>query len=348
MGKDLFDLQETCCAEIEDSKTREDNIPRDLFGNPIGKTAAKETPAEDDIPRDLFGNPIGRSSTNTSSNKNKASKTTAGNKEEKPIGKPMIVRLYGHNIPVTDVNMTLEDIRKMLSKDFPELSKDRTEMVLDEKAGLIIPVIKAARKGNLNLRGQITYNELIDVISLGKGNIKPVNDMTVNGYPFEVRKNEIGVFVAPLSNAGGSFFVPLLPPIPLEILTPIIRLFYENAARGLEAAGQIFWDRENKQYFSHIPQQAAQSCYVDIQRSTHLELEHLLVMDIHSHHAMPPKFSSMDDTDEVETRLYAVVGNIPKSPGISVRASCSGKFIPLNPKKIFRWKKTFPFEVFTL
>lgn len=65
--------------------------------------------------------------------------------------------------------------------------------------------------------------------------------------------------------------------------------------------------------------------------------EHLIhVMDIHSHNTMPAKFSEIDDADEKATRLYAVVGRLDKVfPDITVRASCAGKFISVNPETVF-------------
>lgn len=333
---------EETCSEVDSCSVEEnhaDNVPKDLFGNPINPSQ-KEVSSE--VPKDLFGNPIQNKAAAT------VSKTPArADNKDKPIGKPMIVRLYGQNIIIDDINLTLEDIRQQLSKDFPELSKDRTEMVLDEKQGLIIPVIKAARKGSLGLRGAISYDQLLAAISTGGRDIKPVNDMSINGAKFEVRRNEIGLFIAPFNKSvGGSFFVPTLPKIPLDVLGPAVKLFYENAMEGLEAAAQIFWNREKKEYFCHIPKQVPQKYHVDIERSIEIEIQHLLVMDIHSHHGMAPRFSNIDDADELETRLYAVVGWIPDTPGISTRASCSGKFIPLNPRHLFKWEgRQFPFEV---
>ncbi len=73
--------------------------------------------------------------------------------------------------------------------------------------------------------------------------------------------------------------------------------------------------------------------------------EHMIhVMDIHSHNTMPAKFSSIDDDDEKPTRLYAVMGRLDKVlPDITVRASCGGKFIPVEPADVFDIKSTsFP------
>lgn len=63
---------------------------------------------------------------------------------------------------------------------------------------------------------------------------------------------------------------------------------------------------------------------------------HILVMEIHSHHKMPAKFSSIDNEEQKETILFAVVGSIDKFfPDITVRASCAGKYIPVDPGDVF-------------
>ena len=74
--------------------------------------------------------------------------------------------------------------------------------------------------------------------------------------------------------------------------------------------------------------------------------EHLIhVMDIHSHNTMPAKFSSIDDNDEKATRMYAVVGRLDKVfPEITVRASCAGKFVYLQPQEVFETNfKAYPY-----
>ena len=73
--------------------------------------------------------------------------------------------------------------------------------------------------------------------------------------------------------------------------------------------------------------------------------EHMIhVMDIHSHNTMPAKFSVIDDADEKATRLYAVMGRLDRVlPDITVRASCGGEFIHVDPTDVFETKiRSFP------
>jgi hypothetical protein len=48
------------------------------------------------------------------------------------------------------------------------------------------------------------------------------------------------------------------------------------------------------------------------------------VIEIHSHHAMPPVFSGTDDADETGFRLYGVIGDLRRSPSIRMRVGVYG------------------------
>jgi hypothetical protein len=71
------------------------------------------------------------------------------NKETIPVDKTRIVCYAGHKIYIEDRTLSLENVRKKLEKDFPELSKNRTEMVYDDKTGIVVPVIKAKKNGGV-------------------------------------------------------------------------------------------------------------------------------------------------------------------------------------------------------
>ncbi len=57
------------------------------------------------------------------------------------------VAYAGHQHPITDRTLSLDQIRALLEREYPELSKDRCEMLYDAKTGIIVPVVKGARKG---------------------------------------------------------------------------------------------------------------------------------------------------------------------------------------------------------
>ncbi|CDQ41877.1 hypothetical protein [Virgibacillus salexigens] len=76
--------------------------------------------------------------------------STAPKKKSKPsqkVGMEYTVYYAGHQVPVPEEDMTMDTVRSYLETDFPELSKDRTEMLIDEKNKQIVPVVKGAKKG---------------------------------------------------------------------------------------------------------------------------------------------------------------------------------------------------------
>lgn len=67
------------------------------------------------------------------------------------------------------VKITAEDVRKRLEKDFPELVKDFTEIVFLEKKNILVPTMKAKKKGSYVLNEVVPSK--IDIISLRFGKI---------------------------------------------------------------------------------------------------------------------------------------------------------------------------------
>ena len=57
-----------------------------------------------------------------------AASKTASPVAAEPVDKDRVVAYAGHRHVITDRTLTLEAIRQMLERDYPELSKDRCEM----------------------------------------------------------------------------------------------------------------------------------------------------------------------------------------------------------------------------
>jgi hypothetical protein len=66
---------------------------------------------------------------------------------ETKVNSDFVVFYAGHKVNVPEDNMTIEEVRAFLEMDFPELSKERTEMTIDKEKKEIVPVVKGAKKG---------------------------------------------------------------------------------------------------------------------------------------------------------------------------------------------------------
>lgn len=207
----------------------------------------------------------------------------------------------------------------MLEEIYPEYSKERTEMIYDEKH-FIIPVLKSSRKG-------------VEIQAINPG---WKHEISTDQYGDRWRKETtpFGIFSANLSQKGSTQFEFLIPKIPYCLLEKIIEIF--EAEPHKECAVQIFYSPDTKQYELHIPEQYVTAASVMFYRNTEKELEKILVMDIHSHGQYPAFFSRIDDEDEKGIRLYMVIGNMDqKNHTYKIRAGLAGIFGVLEMDEIF-------------
>lgn len=187
------------------------------------------------------------------------------------------------------------------------------------------------------LRGHYT-----SIKNMQEGKAKISYLMARDGFVYENRINELGLFVAKAENVydldqwqeGFKFALPKIPNKHLHQIVSLFKHFYNTFNTKKETMAQIFWDRKKQEYFVYIPYQNVSTVSINAERNYELEQQHLLVLDIHSH---PGKafFSATDNIDEKETRLYAVVGNLKGVPEILLRASCAGKYVYLVISDVF-------------
>ena len=176
-----------------------------------------------------------------------------------------------------------------------------------------------------------------------------------DGRVYEMRTTEMGEFIAPKDNVAEfelirAGFTPALPLIPRSLLCQIIAFFrrYMNEREEFEAMAHILWDREREEFAVYIPEQEVSKSHIhaDLRRDAPSEKRYLHYADIHSHNSMEAKFSPVDDRDEQATRLYIVLGRLDKFfPDISVRMSCGGTFLELDPATVLESvEDEFPME----
>lgn len=166
-----------------------------------------------------------------------------------------------------------------------------------------------------------------------------------DGQTYEMRRSELGEFIAPKHKitefsevrAG---FRPALPRIPQELLRSIIGFFRSQMESGaeFEALVRIYWDRKDQKFIPFVPKQRVTKDRVTV-RLTDEDLpddtRYLYYADIHSHNSMKAIFSAIDDQDERGTRLYLVIGRLDRFfPEISARISCGGSFVPVEPSLV--------------
>lgn len=178
--------------------------------------------------------------------------------------------------------LTAELLRKRMEKDFPELVKEYTEIIFLKAKNLIIPTMKAKKKGNCG------------VLS---------NDST---FPF--------------------------PKIPFSILNSFLSISKLYGELDLEVHGDIYFNKDTKEFFLDIPKQKVNKYWVEVTEDSHDIVERVFdsikVLEIHSHHFMPPVPSSQDNLSErVPGMHYAIVGYTRKYfPELTVREFVSESF----------------------
>ena len=235
--------------------------------------------------------------------------------------------------------VTKKDILKFLEEDYPEYSEERTKVEYDKKHKMIIVYLTGSRKGANIIK---SHEELLEIM---QEPYSLVRFQSTEGI-YRIEKTPIGIFIASLEKKLlRNEFIFQLTKIPFEIIEEIYCFFYNTYRDGLkkgigplEAACQIFYDRQKSGYFVYYPKQSVTKFSVTFERDEKLERDprYILVMDIHSHHKMKPIFSITDDMDEKGTRLFAVMGEIQESGfKLNLRAGTGGLFIPLKPEDIF-------------
>lgn len=239
---------------------------------------------------------------------------------------PVVVRAGGFNMTVQpeDINgqriATLEEIRKVVEKIYPEYSKERTEMLYDEEKKFVIPILKSSRKGLIVHNTRAAWEHIEEFDNQG------------NKWRKEVRP--YGVFKRNESQNGVLSFQLTAPKIPGKFIDQIVTRFRKDPSK--EAAFQIFYDIETKEYELYEPVQKRSKASVHFIRNNRLEMEKTLMMDIHSHGVMEAFFSVIDNRDEKGIQLYMVLGNLNCSSfSFKLRAGMAGYFTNLSLHDVF-------------
>ena len=304
-----------------------------------------------------------------------------GGEPQSLFDKPPVFSYGGAKEKIEDASQTFEELRIVKADDFPELEEGKsvswkvkygpvTKPVVDPKGTtiakmkqdieksksfldglqkakekdknsdcLVIPSVVAKSKGIASYKG--VYASVADALASDKVIcLIPAR----NGKTYELRKTEMGRFIAPKRHIAEvadvrAGFVPALPRIPREIMGQIISFFrcFMNESGEYEALVLLYWDRQEEEFVPYIPRQRTTKVRIDadLRDSVFPEERYLLYADIHSHNSMAAKFSPTDDEDEKATRLYIVLGSLDRFyPSISARVSCGGTYLEINPELV--------------
>ena len=284
---------------------------------------------------------------------------------------------------ITDPAMTFEQLRVKMSADCPELEARAhvswtmsyagiTERVSSAETGIfetkakiekskkfkdalkklkekdrdpvctVKPTVTAQKKGVLRFPG---YKGLFCSTAQAARSGKAIAYVPArDGKVYELRRNEIGTFVAPSQHIAEledirAGFQMSLPRLPAALLAQIIAFFRRvcvDYGRDLEALVNVLWDQQERRYVLHVPPQRIDQASVETDLSQQPDPERYLhVMDVHSHNTMAARFSHTDDADEQATRLYMVVGRLDRYyPEIRCRFACGGRHVEIPAEQV--------------
>lgn len=180
-----------------------------------------------------------------------------------------------------------------------------------------------------------------------------LDDLSISDKPFryamtgsgvvKVVSNKIGLFAVHTDNVPGlpiinEGLVLALPKIPYKMLLQTISFFKEVMRKynNAEAMVQFYYDDVKKEYILFCPDQEVSGARVSFKRSAEMDDTHTLVMDIHSHNTMGAFFSTIDNADEKENRIFGVIGKLNQQPPeMKFRISVGGEFKEIDMFEIF-------------
>lgn len=244
---------------------------------------------------------------------------------------------------ITDVNSTIYSAKSKLeqSKKFKDaLKKHKSKDKLPVCS--VKPTVTAQKKGILPFPAYKAVCESVDAAE--KANAPICYIPSQNGQIYEMRRNEIGTFIAPSSKiveldmvrAGFQMNLPRLPAAKLAEIISFFRRVCAAHDRCMEALVNVYWDRVEQEYILRVPTQQATAVSVETDLSARPdESRYYLVMEVHSHNMMAARFSRTDDADEQATRLYMVIGRLDRFyPEIRCRFACGGQHIEIPAEQV--------------
>lgn len=246
-----------------------------------------------------------------------------GTKNKAPKTYPKISVYYaGNTIELPRSGMTEDEIHAFLEDDYRELAKEHSELIHDEKRGLLIAYVKGQKKGASALSGK-PLTVLREPPEESSPDRRLFHLLAQDGV-YEGRTTQAGTFVArvPACVAARSGFELSVPKPPSALLAEVVARF--KATPRVERLANVLYS--NGDYAVHWPAQDGTAASVEADGLVEDD-ETFVVVQLHSHGHLPAYFSQTDDNDEVRTGLYGVVGRLYEDiPEVVFRFSAGGLY----------------------
>ena len=168
----------------------------------------------------------------------------------------------------------------------------------------------------------------------------------LNGYAYDYVLAGDGVYVqaenacllarVPLARCHVRGLAPLEPVcvlkhgrLPLDLWQHIVAVAQTWAVFGQEVLLTVRHDARLG-YHLVVPRQTTGTTEITYRPAPNV------VLEIHSHHAYPARFSAVDDADEQRLALYGVLGRLDTArPQVALRLGVYGYFMPVPWDRIF-------------
>src|SRR5260221_9601035 len=158
--------------------------------------------------------------------------------------------------------------------------------------------------------------------------------MAGNGVFLNARRGGLEVLI-PVSNSRIAALPTLIPFVRLSSCVPKNLLFtaLELSRRNFPNE-MLFWFNLNDRWSIDVPDQLTRPASVMPVDKMDARGTSALI-DLHSHGALSPFFSPIDNRDEQGFRIYAVIGEVDKVPKLCVRAGVYGHYFDIPAATVF-------------
>ena len=155
-----------------------------------------------------------------------------------------------------------------------------------------------------------------------------------NGIFVHAKREGLDVLI-PVGHSKIAGLPPLTPYVRLPCRVPASLLLTAlKLSRQVVPNEILFWFNRDEDWRMDVPQQLARTGrvvpmdHVDVRGTRAL-------IDLHSHGVLLPFFSPTDDRDEQGFRIYAVMGEVDRTPGIRVRVGVYGHYFDVPASEVF-------------